>query len=253
MRRNTILLATLAAPFTNALSLANFQDITSVLIPVTCLLTYDQQIPQCKVADFKKPGCSQTCKSQLTQLQTAVTTACSNVIVNSNTLLGIIKSGNILGALCPDFGDAPPTATTSKHTSNAATSPTKSSGGQSTTSTRQAQSVTYTPTNSPPSSTQDPVTEPTDTPTAEPTPSPAPSATDGGGLGIGGAATSSSPTVSAAEAQNTQTSGGNNKAAGSSGGSGGGSPFDISSEGNRARSSLLAFVVAVGAGIVIAR
>ncbi|PSS13027.1 hypothetical protein M430DRAFT_43843 [Amorphotheca resinae ATCC 22711] len=98
MRRKAVFLA--ALPVTSALSLANFQEITSISIPLTCQLTYDGQIPSCTVSDFEN-GCSSTCQDSLELVAQSVSGVCSDVNVNPNTLLGIVKSGGILAALCP--------------------------------------------------------------------------------------------------------------------------------------------------------
>lgn len=88
-------------PLASGLSLANFQDITSSTIPLSCQLIYDEQIPSCVVADFSgTAGCSIACQSALLGVATDVITGCSGVKVSSKTLLGIIANGGILGALC---------------------------------------------------------------------------------------------------------------------------------------------------------
>ncbi|KAG4431422.1 hypothetical protein IFR05_013091 [Cadophora sp. M221] len=114
MRRNHFTLF-LALPTTLAFSLSNFQEITSTAIPLSCLLTYDTQMGDCKKKDFSK-GCSDDCVQNLLSIQADVQEACSTITVNPSTLLGIVKSGGIVVALCPILG-----STTSSTSSTSAT------------------------------------------------------------------------------------------------------------------------------------
>ena len=269
MRRKTVLLA--ALPFTHALSLGNFQDITSVLIPVNCLLTYDQQIPSCVVADFGEKGCSTGCQASLTSLASNVVKACSTVTVSSNTLLGIIKGGGILPALCTSL-QKPTTSKAKTSTapapvqqpSEVVTLPTTSPGVQVPTSstkktTPTAQTVvptSKTETKSSSSNTVEPATEtsvePTAEPTAEPTPSTIALATDSNTAGIVTSTTQPSTSSTSASKSSSATSKSN-----TGGVSGGGSPFDIqASTTNGAQAlgmSMLAIMVALGTGILVGR
>src|SRR6266536_4407518 len=99
MRRKHLAVA-LGLPLANALSLQNFQQITSLLIPISCQLAYDEQIASCIVDDFRK-GCSKSCKKGLKSVASDVSDACSSITVSSNTLLGIVMNGGIIEALCP--------------------------------------------------------------------------------------------------------------------------------------------------------
>ncbi|KAL3423066.1 hypothetical protein PVAG01_04813 [Phlyctema vagabunda] len=95
-----VLLLAQALPFTTALSFANFQQITSILIPVQCQLAYNAQIDDCTVADFNN-GCSTSCQQGLNDAASDVVDGCATVLVSETTLLGIIKGGGQIAALCP--------------------------------------------------------------------------------------------------------------------------------------------------------
>ncbi|KAH7342878.1 hypothetical protein BKA65DRAFT_300085 [Rhexocercosporidium sp. MPI-PUGE-AT-0058] len=112
MRRNHFTLF-LALPTTLAFSLSNFQEITSTAVPLSCLLTYDTQMSECKKKDFSK-GCSNECVQNLLEIQADVQDSCSTITVNPSTLLGIVKSGGIVAALCPTLGS---TTTSTRSTS----------------------------------------------------------------------------------------------------------------------------------------
>ncbi|KAI9649409.1 hypothetical protein NHQ30_001985 [Ciborinia camelliae] len=87
---------------TNALSLANFQSISATAVSLDCFVEYNTKISTCTLSDFKN-GCSLNCQSALISKYACVNRACSADYVSSKTLLGIIKSGGILGALCPNI------------------------------------------------------------------------------------------------------------------------------------------------------
>ncbi|PVH89826.1 hypothetical protein DL98DRAFT_5948 [Cadophora sp. DSE1049] len=127
MRRNHFALF-LALPSALAFSLSNFQEITSTVIPLSCLLTYDTQIGDCKKKDFSK-GCSNDCVQNLLVVQADVQEACSTILVNPSTLLGIVKSGGIVAALCPILSETTTTATSTSATPQVVvTIPTSSPG-----------------------------------------------------------------------------------------------------------------------------
>jgi hypothetical protein len=256
MRRGILLLT--AFPAADALSLANFQQITSILIPLSCQLTYDSQIPSCAVSDFQN-GCSSECEGALTSVAESVSEACSDVTVNSNTLLGIVKNGGILEALC--ITAAKTTSTISRASSSAiqrtsthqptdsVTLPTTSPGVQVTTtmatisasssqtsiSTSSTIPVATTTTESIPSTAVDPSTSVGET-----------SATVvGGGAPTGTKQITSSTSKAAAATQN----------ASDQSDSGGGSPFDISSNGagHIDGGSILLYTIALCGGLLLVR
>ncbi|RDW94707.1 hypothetical protein BP5796_00470 [Coleophoma crateriformis] len=97
----------------NALSFANFQQITSPLIPIKCQLKYDATIPSCTVADFQSL-CSAACITGLNTAAQTVVNACGGVQVSAATLLGILLNGNQIGALCPSNKKSSTTTSTAK-------------------------------------------------------------------------------------------------------------------------------------------
>ncbi|KAK2627251.1 hypothetical protein QTJ16_003217 [Diplocarpon rosae] len=99
MRRDRLVLYS-ALPTTLAFSLSNFQQISTGELPVLCLLTYDTQMVDCTMIDFSN-GCSSSCTTNLLSIQTAVQNVCATANVNVQTLLGIVKNGGIIEALCP--------------------------------------------------------------------------------------------------------------------------------------------------------
>ncbi|RFU28843.1 hypothetical protein B7463_g7483, partial [Scytalidium lignicola] len=104
-------------PLADALSLANFQEITSNKIPLACQLAYDAQIPTCQVSDFKE-GCSRGCEEALASIANFVSIACAGTSVKSKTLLGIVQDGGIIEALCGTSSQATTAAMTTTTTSS---------------------------------------------------------------------------------------------------------------------------------------
>jgi hypothetical protein len=262
MRRKHLAATVLILPLANAFSLANFQQITSVLIPRSCTLSYNSQIPTCTADDFNN-GCSRSCKKALQRVAESVTEACAGVILNPNSLLGIVKNGRIIDALC--LSDAPPTTTMEQPEPTSApvestktppeetsavsvTLPTKSpgvTGGQGTKTSKPASSA---------SSTSEASTEPTST--VETTLATSTTSAD---EGIGGptSTTTVSPTLDAGSEQTSSTSSSAEATSTSGSGqdTGGGSPFDITSSASRfeGRSLLGTFVVACWAFLIFGR
>ncbi|KAH7419137.1 hypothetical protein BKA64DRAFT_7129 [Cadophora sp. MPI-SDFR-AT-0126] len=264
MRRNHFTLF-LALPGALAFSLSNFQEITSTVIPLSCLLTYDTQIGDCKKKDFSD-GCSNDCVENLLVVQADVQEACSTILVNPSTLLGIVKSGGIVAALCPILS-----STTTKISSTSAipqvvvTIPTSNPGVEvpKTTSTVTVQPTAGTTArpsqtiislsivSSVASSTSSDASTTSTTSTTE-----APQTT--------ATAVSSTTTPEAVPVSTTTSNRAAAAASSSSGskatpkadpGSGGGSPFDISSSGSMARcdSVLSIGLVLVWAGYFLGR
>lgn len=264
MRRNHFTLF-LALPNALAFSLSNFQEITSTVIPLSCLLTYDTQIGDCKKKDFSK-GCSNDCVQNLLVVQASVQDACSTILVNPSTLLGIVKSGGIVAALCPILSE-----TTTATSSTSAT----------------PQVVVTIPTSSPgvevPKTTSTVTVQPTASTSAQPSQtiislsivSSVASSTSSDTLTISTTSTTEAPQTTATTASSTTTPEAvpvstttSNKAAvaasSSSGskatpkadsGSGGGSPFDISSSGSIVgyNSAMIVGLVLVWAGYFLGR
>ncbi|KAL2075756.1 hypothetical protein VTL71DRAFT_699 [Oculimacula yallundae] len=227
----------LALPSALALSLSNFQEITSVTIPAGCLLSYDTKMIECKKRDFNK-GCSDGCVQNLLSIQAYVQEVCSTIQVSPSTLLGIVKNGGIVNALCPGFGPvvtssipattAPPKTTstptpfTSARTSQTVISVSIISSSivfSTSSSTSASATSTFTPSSSTVSSTTSSVETPQTTATtvsSTTTPEALPVTTTPTNR-AGAAASSSSKPKATPKADP---------------GSGGGSPFDISSNGS---------------------
>ncbi|KAE9372260.1 hypothetical protein N431DRAFT_456993 [Stipitochalara longipes BDJ] len=263
MRRRNISIL-LVAPTANALSLANFQSITSALIPFNCQLTYDSQIPSCTVSDFNN-GCSEICVAGLNTVARAVSDSCSDVRVNSNTLLGIVKNGGIVAALCPTLAktSAQPTvaSVTVQPSTPAAqpaavsvTIPTDGPGvtgglGFKTTSTSTSTSSS-TPIPVPQSEVSSTTTKAAKTTKTTSTTSQSEQA---GGIGGGSPATKS--TTTAAKKTTSTASSETTSSPQSQDKSGGGSPFDTASNDatRDVGTSMLALAVAVFAVVAIGR
>ncbi len=246
----------LAVPAANALSLANFQSITSALIPISCQLTYDNQIPSCTVSDFNN-GCSAVCVQGLNAIARSVSRSCDDVKVSSNTLLGIVMNGGIVAALCPTLAKTSTQATisvtvqssvpTAQPAAVSVTIPTDSAGVTGGLGFKTSSTTTSTPIPAPQSEIS------TKTTMASSTTSQSVQSADGG-LGGGNPATTSThttakKTTSSASAQTTSSQQSQDK-------SGGGSPFDTQSSNDATRDvgrSMLALAVAMFAVLVIGR
>lgn len=100
----------------SAMSLANFELITSPQVPLGCILTYDAQLRGCSSSDFTQgQTCSASCSKALQNIQEALVSVCDGVSVPSTSLLGLALSGGLVERLCPS-GKA---ATTSSKPSTA--------------------------------------------------------------------------------------------------------------------------------------
>lgn len=117
----------LLASQASALSLANFQIITSSSTPLSCLLAYNAQIPACTATDFSAAArgiCSAACVRGLLQTSGNVGQACAGVRAAPNSVLFQAARGGLIDTLCPNFaraggqvgaapvGAAPPAAAT---------------------------------------------------------------------------------------------------------------------------------------------
>jgi hypothetical protein len=251
----------LAVPAANALSLANFQGITSILIPISCQLTYDNQIPSCTVSDFNN-GCSAVCVEGLKAIARSVSKSCEDVEVSSSTLLGIVMNGGIVAALCPTLAKPSTQATisvtvqssvpTAQPAAVSVTIPTDSAGVTGGLGFKTSSTTTSTPVPVPQSEISTKMTSVKTTKTSSTTSQSVQSA--GEGLGGGSPATTSTQTTakkttSAASTQTTSSQQSQDK-------SGGGSPFDTQSSNDATRDvgrSMLALVVAMSAVLVIGR
>jgi hypothetical protein len=90
------------ASTTSALSLANFQVITSSAIPTSCIVAYNSPIEGCATRDFTNGNqCSATCVNGLAETQSNVLSICDGLNVNPQSLLGLTLLGQLLDTLCP--------------------------------------------------------------------------------------------------------------------------------------------------------
>lgn len=187
----------------------------------------------------------------------SVSGSCSDVEVNSNTLLGIVKDGGIVVALCPTLAKTSAKSTISVTVQSstpaaqpAAVSVTIPTGGAGVTGGLGFKTTTSTSTSTPIPVPQSEIT--TKTTRTSSIPSQSVQSADGGLGGESPATTSShttaKKTTSTASTQTTSSSQSQDK-------SGGGSPFDIASN-DATRDvgrSMLALVVAMFAVVVIGR
>ncbi|KAH8672688.1 hypothetical protein BGZ60DRAFT_283718 [Tricladium varicosporioides] len=274
MRRKNIAII-LALPSVNAVSLANFQQITSLLIPLTCQTAYDNEIPSCTVSDFQN-GCSSICVTGLKSQARSVTNACADVTVNANTLLGRVKAGGIVEALCVSVlssttssakvtvispsivsstaavsvtiptggagvtgGLGTKTSSTSVPIPQTQLSSSKSSSASIRTTTRASTTATTTLSSANGGiGGDDPTSTTASTTAVAVTPSP-----------VNGSSSSSSTKTSATASKTAQASNGKSD-------SGGGSPFDIQSSGgshSSARSTIMALLIITWAGVLLGR
>jgi len=261
MRRKNISVL-LAVPAANALSLANFQSITSILIPISCQLTYDNQIPSCTVSDFNN-GCSEVCVEGLKAIARSVSKSCDDVEVSSSTLLGIVMNGGIVAALCPTLAETSTQATisvtvqssvpTAQPAAVSVTIPTDSAGVTGGLGFKTSSTTTSTPVPLPQSEISTKMTSAVKTTKTSSTTSQSVQSA-GEGLGGGSPATTSTQTTakkttSSASTQTTSSQQSQDK-------SGGGSPFDTQSSNDATRDvgrSMLALVVAMFAVLVLGR
>ncbi|KAK5664335.1 hypothetical protein OQA88_556 [Cercophora sp. LCS_1] len=123
----------LMASTASALTLSNFQLITSSGTPIACILAYNSVIPGCSLSDFQRDStCSAACAAGLASTQETVRAVCDGVNAPGTTVLAQALAGNLVGLLCPSVG----TTTSSKQTSTATqtqTQPTTSSTASRTT------------------------------------------------------------------------------------------------------------------------
>ncbi|AEO57898.1 hypothetical protein MYCTH_2118373 [Thermothelomyces thermophilus ATCC 42464] len=86
----------------SALSLSQFQPITSATIPLSCILAYDTEIPGCAISDFVEGAtCSSSCLRGLRRLEYALQIVCDDADAPKISLLGQALEGNLAAVLCP--------------------------------------------------------------------------------------------------------------------------------------------------------
>ncbi|KIH92678.1 hypothetical protein SPBR_03043 [Sporothrix brasiliensis 5110] len=107
----SLLLLALAAPHAvSALSLSNFQLITSTAVPINCILAYNQQLTGCTLSDFTvsnsrrrdRNTCSVTCQAGIARAQETIQNVCGGIQSSGSvtTVLGVALSGDLVGLLC---------------------------------------------------------------------------------------------------------------------------------------------------------
>ncbi|KAK0711387.1 hypothetical protein B0H67DRAFT_446972, partial [Lasiosphaeris hirsuta] len=145
----------LMASTASALTLSNFQVITSSGVPIACILAYNNQIPSCTTADFTLGNaCSAACVKGLEKVADTLDDVCNGAQVSSASLLGQVLLGNLVDLLCPSAGT---TTSSSSKTSTASRTTTTSSTTLSKTTLTPVSSRTAT-------STPQPTTTQTDAP-----------------------------------------------------------------------------------------
>ncbi|KJR88366.1 uncharacterized protein SPSK_07771 [Sporothrix schenckii 1099-18] len=107
----SLLLLALAAPHAvSALSLSNFQLITSTAVPINCILAYNQQLTGCTLSDFTvsnsrrrdRNTCSVACQAGIARAQETIQNVCGGIQSSGSvtTVLGVALSGDLVGLLC---------------------------------------------------------------------------------------------------------------------------------------------------------
>ncbi|RKF57066.1 hypothetical protein OnM2_077004 [Erysiphe neolycopersici] len=99
MKKNTIFIAALL-PTTYAVSLSNFQRLSSQDMTKNCEDVYNSDIPFCSQSDFTE-SCSGRCITGLYAIAEEVSSSCADIPVTANTLLGMVLSGEMVNVLCP--------------------------------------------------------------------------------------------------------------------------------------------------------
>ncbi|POS85989.1 hypothetical protein EPUL_002793 [Erysiphe pulchra] len=99
MKKKTIIIAAIL-PTTYAVSLSNFQRLPSRDITKNCEDVYNSDIPFCSQSDFTN-SCSGRCITGLYAIAEEVSSACADISVTANSLLGMVLSGEMVNTLCP--------------------------------------------------------------------------------------------------------------------------------------------------------
>ncbi|KAI0016957.1 hypothetical protein F4780DRAFT_632815 [Xylariomycetidae sp. FL0641] len=95
-----------------ALSLEDFQIITSNQISSSCIRIYSKDIGSCSEDDFIEGNqCSTRCQLGLFGIQTLVQLACHDEVVNPDSLLGLTLEGQLIGAVCSQSHETTVTTT----------------------------------------------------------------------------------------------------------------------------------------------
>ncbi|KAK4217881.1 hypothetical protein QBC37DRAFT_24445 [Rhypophila decipiens] len=197
----------------SALSLSNFQLITSAQVPLGCILTYNRPIPFCTNADFTRGnnGCSSNCADAIDRLQDMLQNVCGDGDGSSSSILGQAMQGTLVDVLCPNVSGGSPTTTSSSSTTSVITKltlttvvpprTTTSSAERSSFTTSTTSSSTETPplaSDIPePSAPQQPVPPQETTTTAVPSQTTPPAAPPNSNSGVGGGSPFDEPLLNA--------------------------------------------------------
>lgn len=99
MKKKTIIIAALL-PTTYAVSLSDFQRLSSQDITKNCEDVYNSDIPFCSQSDFTD-SCSGRCITGLYAIAEEVSSACADISIAANTILGMVFRGEMVNILCP--------------------------------------------------------------------------------------------------------------------------------------------------------
>lgn len=104
-----------AATGATALTLSNFQVVTSVNTPLACLIAYNSPIQGCQSSDFTAGrDCSDACVRGLFKTTSNVVGACDGVNAPRDSLIAKALRGELVATLCPSrFQKGPPSQSTS--------------------------------------------------------------------------------------------------------------------------------------------
>ncbi|KAJ9136730.1 hypothetical protein NKR23_g9597 [Pleurostoma richardsiae] len=203
----------------SAISLADFQLISSSSVPLGCILAYNTPIVGCSSSDFTQGNtCSSSCERGLQLIEATISSVCDNVDVSSNSVLGQALSGDLVDLLCPT-GKTTTAATTSLSSKSTTAAVVLTSKSETTTVTLGSFTVIPTP------STTSAVTETTKTETSTVTTEASTSSSTTSVDASPAAQTTSAAQTPAAEttSSSTKTTSSTHKAEATRGG---GSPFD---------------------------
>lgn len=125
-----------------ALTLSDFESISSPNAPVNCVQAYDTPLAQCTPGDFTGgKACSAACKDSVKQTEVVIQQGCDGVTSNEESLLYRGQRGELVAVLCRDTDEpqaespepvstpapapapAPPTTTSTSVASTLATRP----------------------------------------------------------------------------------------------------------------------------------
>ncbi|KAL2201130.1 hypothetical protein P885DRAFT_65419 [Corynascus similis CBS 632.67] len=109
----------------SALSLSQFQPITTATIPLGCILAYNTDIPGCAINDFVEGStCSESCLRGIRRVEYALRIVCESANAPRISLLGQALEGNLAEVLCPSTSPGTPIASSSRNPMPAPTSAT---------------------------------------------------------------------------------------------------------------------------------